>query len=267
MKSLKVILWIALALLGCYLLVAVAACLILPAQIADDEARMPAVEQGMAMMGADQQRLSQLLTKYYKLTKDKMQSVYDIMGDPDINRMALNYLGSDFALMRSEFAGKVQNQRKIFNQQKNHYEGKEGRDALQKKLKDLEDRKKRLANTMVLKGSWDTLGPTSSERQWYVEMEDVNRQLDALRAINIQRQFNNENTKDTLARAKATNDNIIFNLTEQYERLSVGRLKATIDAQLVNMRNFQASLASKRTWFSVFNIWPLNELAKMPQRK
>jgi len=254
----KILIWIA-VLVVAYVAVAVAAWRIMPGKIADAESKRPGISMALAKIANDQLAVSRRISDITKKTlgngQDKVAQVTMLLGDDELNRFALTYMGADWATMHSSFSGNVKHMRDLLKMQK------EDRDKyvskLNQKIKELEARKKTLSHRMQ--------GTPSDERQWRIEMDDIERQLWRWRSSNTYREYIE---KDKLANseieAKANNEAAIFRLASDYEAQTVGQLVQIMAGQATALRYEEAEPERLRHRMSVFNIWPLNKLAAMP---
>ncbi len=98
-------------LIGGYLVLAIVASLLVPRMIADSERRLFGIRLATVRVEQDQILLSQRIQDTISQTLDKGrpkdEEVSALLADPDINRLALVYLGADWSVQRSEFIGAV----------------------------------------------------------------------------------------------------------------------------------------------------------------
>lgn len=253
-----------------YVAVAVAAWRIMPGKIAEAERKRVGVTMALAKVANDQLAVSRRISEITKKTlgngQDKVAQVTMLLGDDELNRIALTYMGADWATMYSSFSGNVKHMRDLLKMQKadrDKYVSK-----LNQKIKELEAKKSHLlkqATHPVIRGGESVGMYEQKNYQWKNELEDVDRQLWAWRSSNTYREYVE---KDKLANseveARAKTEAAIFKLASDYEAQTVGQLVSIMAEQATALRYEEAEPERMRHQMSYFNIWPLNKLAAMP---
>lgn len=267
----KFIICIVLVALAIYVGCGIAAMLLLPAKIAEAESALPSIETVLSKIANDQllvsRRISQITENTLAKGLDKAAEVDAILADPDLNRLALTYLGSDWSIQRSAFLGSVQHMRNLLTMQKRE---RENYIKQQKKLIEEREHNER----------WNSKSPINRMQKptrlyrnmhiadhyddWWREAEDVRRrerlhaELQYLEALK-------PNEKDIEAKAK--NEVAIFNLAQEYQSNTVGVLNRVMAEQKGALQEQEAIPFRLRQKMSVFNIWPLKLLCDMPLDK
>lgn len=266
--------WGSLIAVTVYIILAVVAWLIVPKMIADSEGRLFGVRIAIARLEQDQILLSQRIQAVIDQTlgkgRQKEEEVAALLADPDINHLALVYLGADWVIQRSELVGVAAHMRNLFNQQKkdrnktlNRLDQRE--DEILQKVKKLERRKRGILAQMPLmnRGS-------SSYKSAIDELDEVDRQLFLYmdRRVYLETKRSNDVQRDkmdeTFAEARAKTEAEIFRLASEYESKTVGTLARVMAEKLGELR-FEANKPTHlRRFMSPFNIWPVNQICQMP---
>ena len=261
-----------LILVGGYLALAVVASLLAPKMIADSERRLFGIRLATARVEQDQILLSQRIQDTISQTLDKGQSkdeeVAVLLTDPDINRLALVYLGADWSVQRSEFIGAVAHLRREIKLQTESKKKLETQTvALEKqtasRVKELERRKRCISLQLsFLKGD--------DHRAKLDELNDVDRQLLLLRDradyhdLTYQKHLAHKETEDKLSEAHAKTEAEVFRLASEYQAKTLGTL-ARILAEKRSELTVEANRPNRlRQLMSPFNIWPINRICQMP---
>lgn len=261
-----------LILVGGYLALAVVASLLAPKMIADSERRLFGIRLATARVEQDQILLSQRIQDTISQTLDKGQSkdeeVAVLLTDPDINRLALVYLGADWSVQRSEFIGAVAHLRREIKLQTESKKKLETQTvALEKqtasRVKELERRKRCISLQLsFLKGA--------DHRAKLDELNDVDRQLLLLRDradyhdLTYQKHLAHKETEDKLIEAHAKTEAEVFRLASEYQAKTLGTL-ARILAEKRSELTVEANRPNRlRQLMSPFNIWPINRICRMP---
>ncbi len=261
-----------LILVGGYLALAVVASLLAPKMIADSERRLFGIRLATARVEQDQILLSQRIQDTISQTLDKGQSkdeeVAVLLTDPDINRLALVYLGADWSVQRSEFIGAVAHLRREIKLQTESKKKLETQTvALEKqtasRVKELERRKRCISLQLsFLKGD--------DHRAKLDELNDVDRQLLLLRDradyhdLTYQKHLAHKETEDKLIEAHAKTEAEVFRLASEYQAKTLGTL-ARILAEKRSELTVEANRPNRlRQLMSPFNIWPINRICQMP---
>lgn len=133
---------------------------------------------------------------------------------------------------------------------------------LNKKIKELENRKRSLQNQLKAPRG------TTADRAWHVEMDDIERQLVTFRSSNTYREYiEKDNASAKHIEAKAKNEDDLFRLASQYQAQTIGALNQVMAEKLGELRFEEAEPSRLRRQMSLFNVWPLNLICKMPVEK
>lgn len=261
MKKLFVICFV--AIIG-YAALGIAAGRLLPAKIEEAERKLPGIGIAISRIATDQlqasERMRDITSRTLGCGGSKIEEVSMMLGDPELNRLALTYLGADWSVQHSSFLGCVNHSRKLLKVQKEERMGEET--LLNKKIKELENRKRSLQNQLK------TPRGTSADRAWHVEMNDIERQLITFRSSNTYREYiEKDNASAKHIEAKAKNEDELFKLASQYQAQTIGTLNHVMAAKLGELRFEEAEPSRLRWQMSWFNVWPLNLICKMPVEK
>lgn len=261
-----------LILVGGYLALAVVASLLAPKMIADSERRLFGIRLAAARVEQDQillsQRIQAITSQTLEQGKSKDEEVAAQLTDPDINRLALVYLGADWSVQRSEFIGAVAHlRREIKLQTKSKKKLETQTVALEKqtasRVKELERRKRCISLQLsFLKGD--------NYRAKLDELNDVDRQLLLLRDradyhdLTYQKHLAHKETEDKLIEAHAKTEAEVFRLASEYQAKTLGTLTRIL-AEKRSELTVEANKPNRlRQLMSPFNIWPINRICRMP---
>lgn len=247
-----------------YAALGIAAGYLLPKKIEEAEGKLPGIGVAISRIATDQLRVSERMREITALTLgkggSKIEEVSMMLGDSELNRLALTYLGADWSIQRSSFLGSVNHSRKLLKVQKEERIGE--KTLLNKKIKELENRKRSLQNQMKNPHG------SSADRAWHVEMDDIERQLVTFRSSNTYREYiEKDNAAAQHIEAKAKNEDVLFKLACQYQAQTIGALNQEMSEKLGALRFEEAEPSRLRWQMSLFNIWPLNIVCKMPVKK
>lgn len=247
-----------------YVALGILAGYLLPKKIEEAESKLPGIGAAISRIAADQlqvsERMRDITSRTLKRGGSKVEEVSMMLGDSELNRLALTYLGADWSVQHSSFLGSVNHSRKLLKVQKKEQIGGETR--LSKKIKELENRKRHLQNQMATSSK-------TFERAWHVEFHDINRQLKELRDSGAYRNqiIGKDNLSTKLIEAKAKNEDALFKLACQYQEQTIGVLNQVMAEKLGALRSEEAEPSRLRWEMSLFNVWPLNLICKMPVEK
>lgn len=247
-----------------YAAMGVAAGYLLPAKINEAEQKLPGIGVAISRIASDQLRVSERMREITSSTLErggsKIDEVSKLMNDPELNRLALTYLGADWSIQRSSFLGSVNHSRNLLKAQKDERLSEET--LLNKKIEELENRKRELLHRLKSPRG------TSADRAWHVEMDDIEQQLYAYRNSNIYREYiEKDNLSAKHIEAKANNESALFKLACQYQSQTIGTLNRVMAEKLGELRFEEAEPSRLRLQMSWFNVWPLNLICKMPLEK
>ena len=231
----------------------------LPKKIEMEESRLPGIQQAIKECAADQlllsKRVNAITDQGMKDGKSKVIILSRMLSDVDLNRLASNYIGSDFATTRSSFLSAVKHSRDLLKSQEAIYVKEEERkDVIVKKLKRLESRKKFLLNAP--KNAHD-------RRVDYLELADIDDQIAHYRGIEWSRELKNESGKDTYVHAGVQLESHLFKLATDCERNTLITLERIIAERKGTFVKDEQRTVMLRTIYDKLNIWPLPALRRL----
>ena len=265
MKIRKSIFWLVAAVCLTAVCAIVAAAMIwyMPEHIARDESRMLAIQQAMAECSADQRTLSkrvaEITDQVVKEGRNKTVAVYRMLSDADLNRLALNYMETDFATSRSSFVGEVKHSRELFKKQKASEDGeKKEREAVSRKLQRLESKKKFLSNEPAASRDHRELADVESQ------IRDLRKvELDKFNKISQKRMMKSGNGLNATAAVEAQLEAHLFKIAEDYEKNSVVALERAIAARKRAFQQDEQRIAMVRSIYDRLNVWPFPTLRRL----
>ena len=257
----KVLLWVMGCLVGAYVLFAVVMIWHMPKKVALEESRIAGIKSAIAEIVGDQLLLSKRVNEIVDRAKAKdrknVDVVYTMLSDADVNRLALNYIGRDFATYKSSFVSEIKHARELLRKQRDIYiKENETTDDLKKKLRILESRKKFLYEEPSGHGHayWGVQGHTEN---WYRKMDDIDSQLHQLRAVDLARDVKNLNSKDAYVSAQALLEKHLFTLARDYEQKTIVLLEKVIAERKIAFQNDEQRILLLRDRYDALNVWPL----------
>lgn len=272
--SKKKIGFVLLALVVGYVLLAIVAWCIVPKKLADAEQRLFGVRLAIVHVEQDQILLSQRIRAVTDQTLGKglgkEAEVIGLLSDPDINHLALVYLGADWATQRSGLMGAVRHLREVFNMQKVDRQGvidrrKERGEERLRMVKELERRKKSLGLQLAAL-DWRSMSAHSKR----IELEDVERQLALYRDRHAywdtqeRDAVRQDQQEETFSQARAKMEAEVFRLASDYQTMTVGTLARVLAEKLGDLKTEANRPTHLRRLMSPFNIWPINMIGDMP---
>lgn len=231
----------------------------LPRKIEMEESRLPGIQQAIKECASDQllmsKRVSEITDQGMKDGKPKITILSRMLADSDLNRLALNYIGTDFSTTRSAFLTSVKHSRDLLKNQESIYVKEEERkDFVAQKLKRLESRKKFLLSAP--KNNHD-------RRADYYELQDIDSQIAHYRGIEWSREMKNEKGKDTYANAGAQLESHLFALATDCEKNTIIVLEQAIAQRKVAFQKDEQRTIMLRSMYDKLNIWPLPALRRL----
>lgn len=232
----------------------------LPSVIRVNESRLPAVQQAISEVSADQLLLSrtvrEITDRVIKSGAGKAVAVHEMLSDDVINRLALNYMGSDFASLRSMFAGQIKHIRTVGRLQSDMYDNKiKAENKLKKKLRKLESRKKFLLMTRTSSVSGNNHEQWAA---WQREMSDIDSQIHYLRGLDWGQELQKGNAKNSEENIKAQQANMIFEISTDYEMKTIVQLERAIAARRMEYLGVESRVVMLRNRLNSLSIWPLS---------
>ena len=261
MKIVKVGVSIVLVFALLYVAVAFVALRSLSGRIAEDETRMPALQSAMKTLKEDRSVFSGRIHEIVGKNKAKDAAVHAMLEDADLNRLAQNYLGSDFAMARSEFVGRIRTLRKTLQEQRSN---RKKPNALQEKIADLEKQRRSILNETTVKKFRNGVDVSAEDRQ--EKIRDIDGQLSNLR-YRAQIQEDKKAAQEGSARGATQGEAQILGLAESYERNNLKRLAQAMDVRMAELRNEESSCATRRDLVAFFDVWPVNALVRFVDAK
>ena len=263
-----------LILVGGYLALAVAASLIVPKMIVDSERRLFGVRLAAVRVEQDQILLSQRIQDVTNRTLgkggSKDEEVAALLADPDINRLALVYLGTDWAVQRSGFVGAASHLRREVKRQQEAHKKIEAQtidleNQMAQRVKDLEQRRK------SLNIQFSRLNRKGLDYQAKCdELDDIDRQLRLCRDrsdyhdLAYRRHLAHKEADKKFVEAHANAEAEIFRLASEYQDKTVGTLTRVLAEKMGELRVEANKPDRLRRLMSPFNIWPVNLICRMP---
>lgn len=257
-----------------YLALAVVAWRTVPKMVADSERRLFGVRLAAARIEQDQILLSQRIQDITNQTLGKGclkdEEVAALLADPDINRLALVYLGADWAIQRSSLVGAAAHLRREVNQQQERRKELEEQTIMLEKqraqrIKELERRRKSLNIQLSL------LNKKGEGYQSHrCELEDVERQLMLCRDrsdyhdLTYRRHLEHKAQEEQFVEANAKSESEVFRLASDYQAKTVGVLTRVMAEKLGELKVEANKPDRLRRLMSPFNIWPVNLICRMP---
>lgn len=260
------------------------------------EEKLPVIECAIAKVTADQalmsDRIREIGRRIEQQHKTKVDETEALLVDKDLNRLALLYLGSDWALPRSEFAGSVRHMKKLHNMQQ--AARKEYRAKIDKQIKRLEEEKRRIEQGLytmrgprshspydkVIKRSGRLYNPrwhnyyrhhtglysskevvysnheSESEKIGERNVNEITKELAILKSTD---KYQMELGDDEL---KRTSENEIFKLAGEYRESTITLLDEVMgEWKKLLAYEYDRALNARNRWVRL-GIWPFKAMAK-----
>ena len=254
----KVLLALASCLVVVYVMFAVVMIVYLPKRIAFEEARLPGIKSAIAEMVNDQlllsKRINAILDQTNQENSKKVDIVYKMLSDSDINRIALNYLGWDFAMHKSSFAGEVKHVRELMRQQKSNSEKEsEEKDSIRRKIRELEFRKRFL---------YEEIGGHSSRVAFGQKLSDIETQIHSLKACELSSNHKSANTKDGYADVQSQQEKRLFGIARDYEQKTIVVLERVIAQRKTLFQADERRIVLLRHRYDALDMWPFPALRR-----
>ena len=178
------------------------------------------------------------------------EEVFELMGDADLNRLALLYMGADWSTPRNAFQGRI---RGLQNRGRNQMDERTRRAVRCKRTLDRLERRRRLLKM--------SLGAPSTARKTNQELSDVERQISALKSSKDYVELVAPNAVEGInASEQARVDEEISLFAAEYRRDSVERLEGVIRDRLVEQQDELSKLERRQRLLSWLDFWPLTTL-------
>ena len=224
-----------------------------------DETMRVGIETAVAKLEADLKivsaRASSVSESAGRDAKRTVEVVAELMGDADLNRLALSYLGADWSIPRGAFLGSVREIRKLQRMRA---------DERVKRAAELKDARARLERRRR-----NILAHAKTERnrhKFVLELAEVEAQMDELR--NSQDYLELVATDGLASKnsdAKIVAETTVGKLAEDYRKASVVRLTAVITDRLEEQKKALAPHDRLRALSDRLDFWPLNALIRQPK--
>ena len=178
------------------------------------------------------------------------EEVCELMGDADLNRLALLYMGADWSIPRSAFQGRI---RGLANRERKLADDRTRRAMRCRRTMDKLERRRRLLK-MNLKAP-------SLSRKMEQELLDLEQQISALKSSEDYCKLVEPNAVEGVNAAEmASVDTEICRIAAEYRRDSVERLEGVIVERLAEQRAGLSSFERLRKFLSWLDFWPLTAL-------
>ena len=234
----------------------------LPKQIMLIDNRMPAIQQAISELSKDQLLLSQTVSditdRAVETNKGKEFSVREMLSNPIINRLALNYLGRDFSSQKSMFEGQIKHIKAVSKSQLGVRQKKDKAEKeLKDKLKNLESKKRFLLMTRSSAVSGRNYEQWAT---WQREMADIDSQIHYLRGLVLGKDMQKGDVGNTSEGIRINKDKTIFEVATEYERNTVVQLENAIVARRSSYMKEESRVIRLRDRLNVISVWPLSNL-------
>ena len=234
----------------------------LPKQIMLIDNRMLAIQQAISELSKDQLLLSQTVSditdRAVETDRGKELTVREMLSNPVINRLALNYLGRDFSSQKSMFEGQIKHIKAVSKSQLGVRQKKDKAESeLKDKLKKLESKKRFLLQTRTTAVSGRNYEQWAS---WQREMEDIDSQIYYLRGLVLGKDMQKGDAGNTSEGIRINKDKTIFQVASEYERNTIVQLENTIVARRSSYMKEESRAILLRDRLNVISVWPLSNL-------
>jgi hypothetical protein len=230
--------------------------------IRTNENRLPAIQQAISEISKDQLLLSQTISKITDKVidsgKGKDVMVREMLSNPVINRLALNYMGSDFSTQKSMFLAQIRHVKAVSKQQSDIARKRSNEEnKVKDELKKLESKKKFL---LMSRGSVVPGGYNGHQQwaAWQREMYDIDSQIYKLRDLALTQSFNKDATQNSGENIKIKQANTIFEVATEYEKNTVVRLEHAIVVRRMSYVKDEATVIMLKDRLNTLSIWPLS---------
>lgn len=202
-------------------------------------------------------RVAEISNASYRSKQSTADEVAELLGDGDLNRLALRYMGADWSIPRSVFLGRVRELQNRQNQAKKLADARYSRIMRCKRMLEMLESRKRhigmyLNSPSILKMARRELSDVES-RIAEVQATEEYRELVGLKT------GNEKSVQEMLSL-----DDEISHLAEEWRRDSVERLDGVIGAQLVECQESLLRLERRQAVLSWLDFEPLSTL--IPRR-
>ena len=234
--------------------------LYLPKVVKANEDRILAVQHAISEVSKDQLLLSQTISdiadRVIASGKGKEDMVRELLSNPVVNRLALNYMGIDFATQKGMFYGAIKHARSVKNTKTDVRRRRIGTEKeLKAKLKKLESKKRFLLATR----SSAVSGYSHSQwAVWQREMDDIDSQIHYLRELVLGENLQRGKVMDKEDDAKAQYSKTILEIATEYEKNTIVQLERAIASRRMAYMEDEARIVILRDRFNAMAFWPLS---------
>ena len=208
----------------------------------------------IAAVKADQLRVSERQREITGRTlgagRPKVDEMREMLSDAELNRFALSYIGKDWAAARSDFLARVSQIHKRDSERRDRLRNE--RLGLEKKIKELENRKRSLSHQLK--------GPrTADDGKRQVAKAEIDRQL--LEARNRLKLLSASSLNGGVL--GAGNAHELDALIIKFRKETVEALEGEMLVKLKKLGDESARVSSARVIFGWFDVGPINWLVRI----
>lgn len=211
----------------------------------------------VAAVKADQLRLSErqreIIGRTLGTGQTKLEEMREMLADEELNRIAILYVGKDWSVVRRDFLARVSQIHKLDSESRDKARRlRDERLALEKKVKELDNRKRSLSHQ--LKAS-----RTVDDMKRRVADDEIDRQLlEARNRLKLLRASLSEGKLVGVGNAGEFDALIV-----KCRKETVEALKEEMSVKLKKLADEGARVSSARTVFCCFDVWPVNWLVRI----
>lgn len=215
------------------------------------ETAISKIEADRKLVSARTELISRSANKGGKATSDEIAM---LLGDADLNRIALSYLGADWSIPCSTFLGSVREIRKL---QRMRAEERIKRAAELKEDMAKMERQLKIAEMHID-------GPADKQKR-NLQMDEIMVRINELRcSLDYLELIANNDLESKNADAKLAAEKMIGDLADEYRKASVGRLSSVLTEDLEKQQKALKTYGLLSSVSAMLNFWPLNVLVRQP---
>lgn len=212
------------------------------------------LQSALVKLEADRQIVSVRVNKVTEasLRRDlsEAEEVFELMGDTDLNRLALLYMGADWSIPRSALQGRI---RGLQNRWRSQMDERARRAVRCKRTLDRLERRRRLLKM--------SLWTPSTARKTNQELSDIEGQISALKSSKDYVELVEQNAvKEANTADQMRVDEEISRIAAEYRKDSVERLEGVIRDRLTEQQDELSKLERRQRLLSWLDFWPLTTL-------
>lgn len=251
----KLICIISVALIG-YVGVGLVCCSYLSKKVERDR---KGITVAIAAVKSDQVMVSERLHAIIGRTLDaghlRIDETREMLSDPELNRIAISYTGSDWSGKRREFLSNVAQVRKFNSERlKKERELREERLTLEKTVKELENRKRGLSHQLKAPRLAD-------DRRRHVAAAEIDCQLNELRRrLNLLRMSSTKDDQNEDGDIRKLDA-----LTAKCQNETIEVLRREMSDRLEKLLSEGGRISGAQAVLRIFDIWPVNLLVETPK--